>query len=74
MEQTHLFSILNFAFDRRGSWKITEIRPRNESASPNTASGSEYALHGNHPFAPVSGLLENHPLRDEYLEALGITE
>ena len=27
-----------------------------------------------HSFAAISGLLEHHPLRDEYLEALGITE
>lgn len=27
-----------------------------------------------HPWASISGLLENHPLRDRYLEALKVTE
>ncbi len=39
----------------------------------NTAAKSETVEVG-HLFADISGLLEDHPLRDEYLEALGITE
>ena len=58
-------------------WKSfeTEVNPPlAKTASANSARVEQTALYENHPFASISGLLENHPLRDEYLEALEITE
>ena len=59
-------------------WKSSEFEPtpsaQTATANTSTAKVRHSALYENHPLASVSGLLENHPLRDEYLEALGITE
>jgi hypothetical protein len=70
------------ALNRVGStsirvWKSFEFELSPASVKTSSASGAslrQTALYENHPLAPVSGLLENHPLRDEYLDALGITE
>lgn len=35
---------------------------------------SAYPIGADHPFTSISGLLETHPLRDEYLKILGVEE
>ena len=58
-------------------WKSSEFEPIPTQASTANAPTTKVrhtALYENHPLASVSGLLEGHPLRDEYLEALRITE
>jgi hypothetical protein len=52
----------------------TETDVLAEATAVATATVSKYALHENHPLASISGLLEHHPLRDEYLKALDIVE
>ena len=58
-------------------WKNSEFEPlpaQTNTASTTSAKVRQTALYHNHPLASVSGLLEDHPLRDEYLEALRRTE
>lgn len=58
-------------------WKSSEFDPiptQADTTNAATATVRQTALYHNHPLASVSGLLEDHPLRDEYLEALRITE
>ena len=58
-------------------WKNSEYEPlpaQANTAVTSTARVRQTALYHNHPLASVSGILEDHPLRDEYLEALKRTE
>lgn len=58
-------------------WKSSEFDPipvQAHTTSATSAKVRQTALYHNHPLASVSGLLEDHPLRDEYLVALEITE
>lgn len=57
-------------------WKSSEFDPiPTQVNTANTITRVRHtALYENHPLASVSGLLEEHPLRDEYLEVLRMTE
>jgi hypothetical protein len=56
-------------------YRMAVINSRDEvPTASDTVSATENVETKTHPLASISGLLERHPLRDEYLEALGITE
>lgn len=54
-------------------WGAPELEPRSSRAdgsTVNTVRARKTGLFYDHPLASIGGLLEDHPLRDEYLKAL----
>lgn len=64
--------IFEVSATHRFGW-VVGSRPANTTVT-SAVNVPQSALREHHPLASISGMLETHPLRDEYLEALGITE